>query len=126
LLDRQAGNVSAGPRKRCNEPSADRVSGRGEHNRNWCYRRLYSGGNRVAVGNYHTHLELDEFGGERGDALVLPVCPAVLDRNRLIFGPAEFAQSLHEGGSPSTSRRGCAGTKKADDGRFGPLLRTRT
>jgi ParB-like chromosome segregation protein Spo0J len=126
LLERQAGDVSAGPRKRCDEASADRVSRRGEYNRNCCCGPLCSGGCRVRVGNYNSHLEPDEFGGDLGDALVASVCPAVLNRYRSTFDPTEFVQSLNKSGSPLISSRGCGGTKKADDRRFGRLLPART
>jgi hypothetical protein len=73
-----------------------------------------------------SYLEPDEFGGDLGDALVASVCPAVLNRYRSTFDPTKFAQSLHKSGSPLISSRGCAGTQKADDRRFGRLLPART
>src|SRR6185437_1249081 len=57
-----------------------------------------------------------------GQAILLPVGPAVFDRHVLAFDKARFAQSLaerrHEGGV----RRLRAGMKKPDDRRRGLLL----
>src|SRR4029079_3307931 len=56
-----------------------------------------------AEGTNKTDLKPGEFGGDFGDALATPVCPAVLNRHRLTFDPSEFAQSLHKSGYPLIS-----------------------
>jgi hypothetical protein len=106
LLERQAGDVSTGPRKRCDEAGADRVSRRSEYNRNCCCRPLCSVGYRVRIGDDDIDLELDELTCDFGGSLVMPVCPAKLNRNGSVFDPVEFAQPLHKGGSPLASGRG--------------------
>ena len=58
------------------------------------------------------HLSANEIGGQRGQPIVLALCPAVFDRDILVFEIADFVQAPEEAGRESCKprpRRGARG-----------------
>jgi hypothetical protein len=68
-------------------------------------------------------LEPDEFGRGLGGELAEFCPPAILDRDRAILDPAEFAQALHKSGSPFAGGQTRALAQKPDGRQLTRLLR---
>src|SRR5262245_47716565 len=66
----------------------------------------------------------NELGCELGEAFAASLRPAIFDREIAAVDPAEFAQSLHEGGGPLALRRRAARSEQSDS-RHLRLLRAR-
>src|SRR5262245_26622501 len=108
MLLRQAGDVAARSRQVHNEAGADRVSRRHEDDRD--DRRRLLGGNDWCAPPCHNDvgLELDEFGGDLGEALFGTFRPAVLDCDSAALDPAKLTQPLQKSGYPLSLGRTCA------------------
>ena len=81
------------------EAVLDRVAAGLEHDRNGRGRRL--GGKRrgrAAGGGDDGDLAAHEFCGQRGQAIVVIIRPAIIDRDVLAFGVAGFGETLMEAG----------------------------
>jgi hypothetical protein len=80
------------------EPYSDRVvdAAEDDRDRRGCvFRRQCHG--RTAARHEHGDLLADEFGGQRGQPVVVTFGPTVFDRYGLSIDEAGFAQALNEG-----------------------------
>ena len=70
------------------------------------------------AGDNDIDLEPDELGRDLGEALAASLRPAILDRDRATFDPAEFAQSLHKSGGPWLAAAGVIAPRNPMVGSF--------
>src|SRR5215475_10966132 len=116
--------MTAGPREAGDEAVRNRVACNGEHDRN-DRGRLFGGEHcRRSLRDYDMDLEPHEFSHDLSEALVAPSRPAILDRDIAAFGPAAFAEPLHECGNPLALALRRALTHESDE-RWLWLLRSR-
>ena len=94
----QAGDVAARPRQARDEAGADRVGDPQREDRDR-QRRLLGGecGGHAGGRDDQVDVGRDQLARERVEALVVLVGPAVLDRERAAFAPAEVAQRADQG-----------------------------
>src|SRR5262249_4950101 len=71
------------------------------------------------------NLEPHELGPDLSEALAAAFRPAILDRDRAAFDPAQFAQSLDKRGDPKAPGRKRACTQESDSRQLSRLLRAR-
>ena len=96
LLVRQTSDVTARPRQACDDPGADRIAGRGEHDRD-VLGRLHDGESRPSARcDDDVHAASDELGGVLGVAFVAALRPAILDRHVTAVDPAELTQTTEK------------------------------
>src|SRR5262249_42749018 len=69
------------------------------------------------------NLEPHELGPDLSEALAAAFRPAILDRDRAAFDPAQFAQSLDKRGDPKAPGRKRACTQESDSRQLSRLLR---
>ena len=95
--ERDAGRVAARLGHALHESEAHRIGADGEHDRNRRRGGLRgSRGRDVAGGGDDVDLARDQLGRERGQAGVVAVRPAVLDREVASFGVARFGEAVAE------------------------------
>src|SRR5262249_10637729 len=94
---RGAGDVAAGPCEPLYEPDADRVADADEDDGDGRRGALRGHGRRCAPGREHDiHLALDELSSDRGQPIVFPLRPAVLEDDVLALAVAQVAEALVE------------------------------
>ena len=77
----------------------NRIGPEGKHNRNSCSRCLGGmGWSRRTCRNDHAHLSASQIGGERGQSIILTVCPAVFDGDIFTLDVAGFFETALECG----------------------------
>jgi hypothetical protein len=74
----------------------DRIEGRREDDRNRRSCRLRRWGRRIGAYGNHRHLTTDQIGRERGQSIILTLCPAILDRHVLALDISRLLQPLAE------------------------------
>src|SRR5262245_3791857 len=122
---RQAGHVTARPRKTRDDTRADRIPYHRKDDRDEQCCLLCQDGCWGSVRENNIDLEPDEVGCDLGVALATSLGPAILDRDIATLRPAEYAQSLHKSGSPLKLDRRRVSTQEPDGRQLRWLLRAR-
>ena len=92
----QSGDIAAGPRQARHDAGADRIADRDHDHRDRRRRLLDGEGGGRARGHDHIHFRGEQFGDERGKALVFSFRPAILDDDVAALLVAELAQPVAE------------------------------
>src|SRR5262249_7188607 len=86
---------------------------------------LLQGQDRSSDCDDDVNLEPHELGPDLSESLAATLRPAILDRDRAAFDPAQFAQALDKRGDPQAPSRNLASTQQSDSRQLSRLLHAR-
>src|SRR5258708_7404024 len=87
-------DIAARPAEACNKSKFDGIGGRLKNDGNGFGRRLCCQCRRSAARRNHCHLSMNQFSGQRRQAIVMAISPTVLNREVLTIDHTRFTQAL--------------------------------